>query len=239
MSNFVYRKPFFIWLGLLLVLVAFFAMRSFFASQSETEKLHSLVESSPRKIRKERKKEAREFTQQARYGVKKEVFIASGPLRRLFELTAATSTLQVVSKNHHMRVLETFQDAQGLIQEELYYILPSGKEVVYDDAGVLVYRGNKPLERDLDVSLMRPMQHFRYFIAREAVYDFHTNQLIAEGVRFWTYTAEGHSRVEDPMQLFPEAEGEASRMTFYVSGSGNQNQFSAEFLKIDIAPQGI
>ncbi|MCE5293511.1 MAG: hypothetical protein LLF94_02715 [Chlamydiales bacterium] len=238
MNTFVYRWPFIFWCCVLLGLVAVLAIRSNVASTSEADTLQSLIESSPNKIRKERKKEMRELTQQVRHGVTKQIYLAEGPLRRLMDLSAARSNIRVVSKRPHMRVVETFYEVTGIVQHELYYVTQDGQEVVYDDLGQLALRNKKPLLTPIDDSTLIPKQHFRYFEATEAVYDFHTNQLLAYGVKFWTYTADGHEKIIDRLKLVPEAVGEASRMTFYVSGPKNKNQFSAEFLKVQFTPEG-
>lgn len=238
MSNFVYRWPFFFWLSILLVFAAFLAVKSSMVSPSQGEELHSLIESSPRQIRKEHKKETRELTQQTRIGVTKQIYVADGPLRRLVDITASRSKLRVVSKRPHMRVLETFYEVKGVVQHELFYTKPDGTELVYNADGKLAYRNKKLLEPEFDQTQLIPKQHFRYFTAKEAMFDFHTNQLLAYDVKFWTYTAAGHQILKAPFTMPAAAIGQASVMTFYVSGSRNQNQFSAEFLKVQFTPEG-
>lgn len=238
MNNFVYRGPFFLWLSILLGLAAFFAIKASMISTEEGETLRNLVESSPRQIRKDQKKETRELTQQTRQGVTKQIHVADGPLRRLVDISAAHSKVRVVSKRPHMRVVETFYDVKGTVQCELFYVTANGKEVIYNEDGKLAYRDGPLLESSVDPTTLLAKQRFRYFTANEALYDFHTNQLLASGVKFWTYLADGHECVPQPFTMPPECVGEASRMAFYVSGSQNKNNFSAEFLKVQLTPQG-
>ncbi len=238
MNKFVYRWPFFFWLSILLGLAAFFAVKSTTVSVSGSEELRNLVDSSPRKLRKERNKETRELTQQTRLGVTKQVYVVDGPLRRLIDLTAVSSKVRVIAKRPHMRVVETFYDVTGYVQHELFYVTQDGKEVIYSENGTLAYRSNKPLEPELSALMLFPKQRFRYFKAKEAIYDFHTSQLLAYEVKFWTFTVDGHEKVADPFAFKPEAVGEAKSMTFYVSGPENKNQFSAEFLKVQFTPEG-
>ncbi len=235
MKNFVYLKPFIFWLSLLVVLGLFFVLKSSHSSQAKENELHDIVDASPRKLRKQQRKELRELTQQTRYGVSKEIFINEGPLRRVLDLKAERSEIRVLSKRPHMRVQETFYNVNGLVQHELYYIAQNGKEVIYSDEGHLIYRDKKPVEQG---TTLTPKQHFRYFMADEAVYDFHTGQLLAEECQFWTFTANGHEKVENPLALIPEAEGEAKRMTFFVGSDSAKNQFSAEFIKVQFTPEG-
>lgn len=238
MSTFVYRGPFFFWLSILLFLAVFLAVKSSKGSTTDNQELRNLVESSPRKIRREKRKQAHELTQQTRLGVSKQIYCAQGPLRRMVDMIASSSNLRVVSKKPHLRVVETFYEAKGIVQHELYYTMPDGTEVIYDEAGKLVCRNKKPIAAEFDLSKLQPKQHFRYFEASEAIYDFHTNQLLAHSVKFWTFTADGHELVEDPFLHTPEAVGEALRMTFYVGGSDTKNEFSAEFLKVQFTPEG-
>ena len=238
MNRFVYRGPFFFWLSILLGLAVFFAVKASMVSTNEAEAFRSLVESSPMQIRKDRKKEMRELTQQTRYLVSKQIHVADGPLRRFVDISACSSKVRVVSKRPHMRVVETFYDVKGVVQCELFYVTADGKEVVYNEDGKLAYRERPLVEIQEDTTLLAPKQRFRYFTANEALYDFHTNQLLASGVKFWTYLADGHDRILEPFTMVPETVGQASRMTFYVSGSRNKNNFSAEFLQLQFTPQG-
>lgn len=238
MHNFVYRWPFFFWLSLLLAFAGLLAVKSVKSSSQEGDQLHEIIDSAPRNIRKQQRKEHRELTHQTRNEVTKEIIVVDGPLRRVVELTSESSDIQVVSKRPHMRVVETFYNVKGTVQNELFYLLPDGKEVVYGDDNKLYYRNKKPLEEGYDLSKLTPKQHFRYFEAVKASYDFHTNQLLAYDVKFWNFTAYGHHKVEDPLALEANAEGEAARLAFYVSRNNAKNEFSAEFLKVQFTPEG-
>jgi len=236
MKQFVYVKPFLFWLSILSAVAVLLAIKSSWVSSTKEDELHDLQESSPRKIRKQQRKEERELTEQLRYDVTKQIFINEGPLRRLLDLKAARSEVRVLSKRPHMRVVETFYNVEGFVQHELYYVASDGKEVIYDLQGALVYRNKSPYAQA--VSSLQPKQQFRYFVADEAMYDFHTGQLLAEKCHFWTYRADGHDKVENPLSLIPEAEGEARRMTFFVGATDAKNQFSAEFIKVQFTPEG-
>lgn len=170
--------------------------------------------------------------------VSKTMHISEGPLRRLVDLNAAYSDIRVVAKKPHMQVVETFYDVQGIMQHELYYVASDGSEAVYNDDGKLAFRNKPAPEAPIDVSTLTPKQHFRYFEAKEAMYDFHTNQLLATEVKFWTFTADGHDVLYNPFVLMPEAIGEAAKMSFYLSNDNNKNNFSAEFLKVQFTPEG-
>lgn len=238
MRNFAFRKPFFIWLSLMLLLAIFLILKASVVSVSEQEDFRELIDSSPKKLRKLRRKESRELTQQKRWIVCKQIYVADGPLRRLIEISAKRSEIRVMSKKPHMRVEETFYDAKGLVQHELFYVANDGREFAYDEQGNLYQRTPQgSVEQVPHVSTLQPKQRFRYFEADRAIYNFHTHQLLAHHIKFWTFTADGHEALREPFGNAAQAEGQASRMTLYVSGPHSKNQFSAEHLKIQFSNQ--
>ncbi|MBS0655743.1 MAG: hypothetical protein JSR46_08195 [Verrucomicrobia bacterium] len=82
------------------------------------------------------------------------------------------------------------------------------------------------------------MQRFRYFEAQRAVHDPNAHSVTAYDVKFWTFEAEGHDIVENPLKLNPEAIGRASSMV--VFSETDQKKFYAENLTVEImTEQGI
>lgn len=234
--KFVYKWPFFFWLGVLLACAIALVIKSQAASSTEAEDLKALVESSPHKIRKEMRQSAHELTEQVRHVVSKQIFIAEGPHRRLFDIKADHSKITVISKKPYMHVVETFYNAKGYIQQELFYVTPEGDDVIYDGDGNLSFRNKK--SSTLDVATLKPRQLYRYFEAAEAMYDFQTHQLMATDVKFWTYVADGHEQVIEPHAQDPQAVGVANRLSLYVSGPNSKEQLSAEHLKVWFTPEG-
>lgn len=207
--KFVYKGPFFFWLSVLIACASALVVKSKMASTTEGNELKTLEESSPHKIRHEMRKGAHELTQQSRHLVCKQIYISEGPLRRLFDIKAERSTISVISKKPHMHVVETFYNAKGYLQQELFY-----------------------------TDAMEPKQRYRYFEADEARYDFETHQLVASGVKFWTFVADGHEPLEHPLGDNPESVGVASKMSFYPTGPNSKEQLSAESLKLWFTPEG-
>lgn len=240
MKNFVFRRPFFIWLGVLVFVAGILFWRSSEVSTKEEEKLQKLIDSSPKKQRKKTLKVSHELTRQMRWGVSKKIYIADGPLRRICELSGSSSELRIVSKRPHLHLQETFYDVEGLLQQEFFFKDNQGKEYTYNDAGILAPRGSLAQDVVIDQKELTPMQRFRYFEAQSAIYDFHTHQLVAHNVTFWSYTANGHEVVKEPLKLTYDAHGTASIMTLYVSATDSTKKFSGRDLNVQfLTDRGI
>lgn len=232
-----FKKPLIVWLTLLCLTGLFLLFKATGISYKDEEKFRELVESSPKKQRKDRIRQKQELTQQTRWNVTKTIYIAEKPLKRQVELKAKRSKVVVISKRPHMQVSETFFDVNGIAQQELYYRLKDGSEVLYNEQGNLITRTGKPLDPYIDKTSLEPTQRFRYFEADRAVYDFQSHQLIAHNVHFWTYTTSGHDVVLDRALLDPEATGKASRMVLYLNASDAKKSFSADNLSFEFTTE--
>jgi hypothetical protein len=232
MRNFVFRRPFFIWLAVLALLASMLFWRSSEVSTKEEAKLQKLIDSSPKKQRKLKMKSSHELTRQLRWKVVKKIYIADGPLRRVMQLAGSSSELKIVAKKPHLQLQETFYDVHGVVQQELYFKNREGLEFIYVDDGTLMPRGQKAPVAPHDPASLQPMQRFRYFEAQSAIYDFHTHQLLANDVTFWTFTAPGHEIIEEPFIQESDSHGTASIMTIYVSSKDNIKKFSGKDLNV-------
>lgn len=229
MKNFAFRRPLYFWLGFVALFGLFLLIKSAGVSDKEGETLRNLVASSPKKIRKMKIRQKQELTKQTRWNVVKKIYIADKVLRREMRLVAKRSEVLVLSQRPHMHVSETFYEVQGIAQHELFYRLEDGTEVHYDEDGELKRQDLAPLDATL---ALQPMQRFRYFEAESAVYDFHTRELTARDVTFWTYTVSGHDVVQDRQGLLADAHGKASRMTLFINTQDTQRSFSADNLSV-------
>jgi hypothetical protein len=179
----------------------------------------------------------KKVTKQIRWNVNKRLWLSEKPPRLSVELQGSRSEVNITMKKSETRFIETFFDAQGIMQQELFYKLPDGKEVVFGENGELKRRGETVPATDIDKDLLQPMQRFRYFEAEHAIYDYQTHTLIAYDVNFWTYVAEGHEIVKDREKLWPESSGNASSMTVCHGGSVGALQFAAENLNMQVTPE--
>lgn len=225
MSKLVFRIPFLLFLLLLTFFCGFIIWKSASVSPKDKSKLDKMIASQPRKQRKNQLQSNKEIGTQVRWGVLKRLWIVDGPCRRVLQIGGSRSETALYKKKSDMQLMETFFDVEGVVQQDLFYKLPDGKEISMVEAA----QREEPLE---------PMQRFRYFEAQKAVHDPQTNSVIAYEVKFWTFQAPGHEVVENPLKLEPEAIGQASCMTVFPQA--NENSFYAEDFKLQIkTEQGL
>jgi hypothetical protein len=234
MTRFAFKTPFLIWLGFLMLCVLAVVWQATRTSQSEERKYQEIVASQPRKLRKTKLKEKSELTKQTRWDVQKKIWSNDGPLRSVMKLDAVRSELGMFTQKKSCQVIETFYTVRGVIQQELYYKDSANKEYVYNEENLVLRDKHDEKLENIDISELIPMQRFRYFEAEKAIYDFHTQSLIALDVQFWTFQVEGHDLCDNPLRLVPVAKGSASSMTMSEKQSVDKTQFYAENLKLEI-----
>lgn len=183
--------------------------------------------------------EEKKVTKHVRWNVLKRLWLSDRVPRLAVEMQGARSEVVVDMRKSEARLVETFYDVQGIIQQELFYKTPDGQEVVFTENGGVKKRGESAdvAEGALDKSTLQPMQRFRYFEAERAIYDFRTHTLIAYTVNFWTYCVPGHELVKDRSGLWPETSGSATSMTVCHAGTVGTLQFAAENLNMQITPE--
>ena len=202
----------------------------------------------------------RRVSKQERFHVIKHLWLSGKEPRLEVELKAVRSEVGATVVKAETRLIETFHDTEGMVQEELFYKDGDGHEYILSDKGEVVKKGKQPTllpqtilpiaEKLPEVNLdqvsektnpsltdLTPMQRFRYFEADSAIYDYHSNALIASQVDFWTYIAPGHELVRSRDGLWPESSGSAGTMTLSHLGTVGSLQFSAENLNMEMAPQ--
>jgi len=240
MRGFSFRKVIIFWVVVVVGAVLFLVVDSAVVSKSNQRKYDKqaaeyLKDHLARKAGNEKK-----IGTQKRYGVIKRMWLSDKQPRQQIELRGAESEVDIVMKKSEARLAETFQEVQGIIQEDLFYQDLAGNEYVTGTNGEIKKKGNgNGNENALPVALeeLTPMQRFRYFEADHAVYDYHTHTLIAYDVNFWSYTAKGHDLIEHRGELWPEASGSATSMTMCHEGSIATMQFAAENLNMQVTPE--
>lgn len=143
------------------------------------------------------------FSRQKREQVSKQIWFQNEP-PLLCRIDSKESDLFFVRNNDHIEVVEELNDVCCVMQEELYYLLPGGKETI------------SLLEA---VPEAVPMQRFRYLEAKKACYNYLSNLFIAEDVKLWKFQTAGHAFPTPPFQsdkLEPlmQAEAESVEFTF-------------------------
>lgn len=181
-----------LWLALGLLFGATLLCGRAIFSQSEGDRLayQQLMESN-------QKKGDQTIAEQKRTGVAKEIFYMQGRNRLALQMRAAHSTLQLAQVDSETEIVEQLQELKALMQEELYYLLPDGREAFLQENGRLLLRHGNPLESqdyvEMPLASTKPMQTLRYFEAERATFYYKDNHLLADQVKLFRYTVPGHA----------------------------------------------
>jgi hypothetical protein len=107
-------------------------------------------------------------------------------------------------------VIENMQHLTGYMQEELYYQLKDGREVIpQDDNSWKLRNGDPYLPTAGEESSWKSMQVIRYFAADTADYYYNSNLLIANQVDLIRFKAPGHLLVTTRQGYKPLVQGVA------------------------------
>jgi len=235
MVDFCFKKQVVFWSFLLALFFCFAFFKAFRLTESSVRKYDAVVLAQPKKVRKDKLKQSNELSKQTRWGVEKNVVVCEGPLRRIVHIQAVRSELSLFVKKGNMQLQEVFYNTNGVMQKELFYVDHEGNEFSYNEAGKLFSHDKTKIIDLPDVETLTPMQRFRYFEAKKAVYDFDTDAFVAFDMQFWTYQTSGHFLIVDPKGMEPLAEGNARSMTMPEKFKDNgRDMLYAENLKITI-----
>ena len=201
-TQLIFSAFLFIALGILI------ALKIFHVEKKDHRIYQELLESSS-------SKRAEEYSQQRREKVCKEVWYQDKtPLHMRIE--SDDSTLFFFHQNNQAKVVEQLGTTRCMMQEELYYLLPDGREAIPKEEGKLLIRGEDPsLEESWIASSLpglTPMQLIRYFEADKACYNYATQLFLAEGVKLWQYRIEAHQLPSSLDAYTPLMSGTARRL---------------------------
>ena len=112
-------------------------------------------------------------------------------------------------------IIEHMHNVQCYMQEELFYLLPDGSEVMRQSDGGLVLRDSESSVRITEDGInLTPMQIIRYMEADAASYYYKTDQLVAEQVTISCFAVPGHELVESLDNITPLMSGIASHRIY-------------------------
>ncbi len=163
-----------------------------------------------------------------RHGIQKDIFFLNDNQRMQLRIKGVDAELVL-----NPDIVEIMHDVVCLMQEELYYLLPDGQELVTSPNGKYLIRGADPKKSSTwvvpDESQLKPMQEIRYLEADTATYHYKKELLIADTVNFARYIVPGHQLVETVEGLEPSMTGEAEAVE--ISLLGKEMSFKAHKLK--------
>lgn len=152
-----------------------------------------------------------EHLQQTHQGVNKHFWWIKNGHRLQMELLSDHAVMAM----HHKEIVEQMKNVSGVIQEELYYLLPDGQEATVIEQDRALLRNGKWHTLHPNTQC-KPMQSFQYLEAKNASYEYHANRFVADQVKLSRYTLEGHELKKNIKNLEPTLTGTAQsvEMTF-------------------------
>lgn len=178
------------------------------------------------------------YSQQIREGVCKEVWYQEQQ-KLNFRILSDYSTLLLLHENNQLDVVEQMEDVSCFMQEELYYLLPNGKEAIFQGDRLLIKHADPNLETswtNLNQQGIIPMQIIRYLEAEKACYNYNTHLFLAEKVKIWRYRVKGHELIQTTKGLQHFMNGTAKNIEFALKGK--QFEFTANLFKASFETTG-
>ena len=169
---------------------------------------------------------------QERKKVQKHIVINQEGNRLHIKLEADQSDLVLDHHEDKTEIIEHLRNVTCCMQEELYYLLEDGREVIRRADGSLVLRYSPTFKITEQVETLIPMQVIRYFEADTASFFYKTDHLVANQVKLSRFVAPGHRIVATVNGLKPFATGEAATVDFSLSGKDvhfSAKQLTARF----------
>lgn len=164
--------------------------------------------------------------------VNKDILFSDKGQRLHMSLYSADSELVLDHYGDTTEVIENMYELKCYMQEELYYVLPDGREVLYQPDGQLRLRHDKttsPTPITASKVELTPRQIIRFMEADTAAYAYKADQFIAENVHISHFSAPGHTLVKSVVGLKPLMSGIAQTVEFSLAG--NDLNFKAYKLK--------
>jgi hypothetical protein len=152
-------------------------------------------------------------------------------------LHSADAELVLDHHDNTTEVVEHMYDVKCYMQEELYYMLPDGREVEYRTDGQLrLRRGDVNAVILANNKELKPKQIIRYMEAANAAYYYNGDRFVADNVRISQFSAPGHTLVKSITGFKPIMSGLAKSAEFSLVG--NDLNFTAHQLKARLHTTG-
>lgn len=196
-----------------IILVALLSILFLFRGEKDAEKAYQMLEESSKKGCHDQQPLVAE---QDRKGVQKHVWYENGDEHPLYFLVdSQQSELCCTKADGAFEIVEHLHDVVCFVQEECFYLLPTGKEQKeYVPEG-------------------RPMQRIRYIKAETATYHYTSQVFTAENVKLWQCQLEGHTPPTLPINCGePIISAVAQSVTFKLKEK--KPQFTAHELRANI-----
>lgn len=151
------------------------------------------------------------YSQQKRENVSKEIWYRAKP-PMCMHIESKLSELFFYQRSGRFEVIEQLSEVQAVIQEELFYSLPDGREAILQPNGKYLIKGGDPSLADSWVEEgtdLTPMQTLRLIDAVHACYNYNTQLFLAQNVELKTFKVKGHQPLLSFDGETPEMSGKA------------------------------
>lgn len=177
---------------------------------------------------------------QHHHRVHKDIWFTKAGQRMQVRIYSADTELVLDRQDQQTEVVEKMHGVTCYMQEELYFVLPDGREVIKLEDGTLKLRGSDPQKTGslatIEQTELKPLQIIRYLEADTASYYYQTDRFLADDVKVSRFITEGHTLVESLDGLKPLMDGIASSVEFSLVG--DDLLFTAQQLKATIRTTG-
>lgn len=230
------------WMGLIALLIVLgLSYRAFFQfSDADRHEYKKLMQVSNPTIVEDSTKTP--YTaRQKRAGIQKDVFFNQGNHRLHLRILSEHAELVLDQREEATEIVEHMHGVKCLMQEDVYYLLPDGREAdLFADTDLLVSRGGEGTESPSKMPLLgshaKPMQVIRYLEAETASYFYKSDRFVAENVLVARYVVPGHLLVESIEGMKPVMMGSATSAAFSLAGKNPD--FKARRLKAKLYSGG-
>lgn len=147
------------------------------------------------------------YTQHIRDGVVKELWVNQKE-PKAFRITSKESELFFFHDEKALEVIEQLKTVTCMMQDDLFYLLPDGQEVIFR-GDKLCLKSNPKTVIDPQRKDLVAMQNIRFMKATNACYNYMTQLFVAENVSIWKYQIKGHTLPKSQPDIKPLMTGKA------------------------------
>lgn len=221
LNSFVeFKGAFFVSLCAFFLALGIMVLNLFITTEADIQAYQKLKEAANPKAME--LQDAAYTAKQLRSKLLKEVLFTQGNDRLKLRLTGHDSSLIFDHFEGQTAIVERINDVKCWMQEELYFLLPDGREAVRQSNGKLLIRHADPKQEASwvqgDLKGMKPMQIIRYMEADAADYYYKTDKFVAEQVKLSRHIVPGHELITSVEGYKQIMKGVAQSIEFSLAG---------------------
>lgn len=200
--------------------VSFYYVFFHFTPEDNNEYLSLLLASNPAQVGSV--EEAPYTARQKRYGVQKDFTYERNGMPLKVSLQSVEAELVLNRQEKATQLSENMRELRVLMQEELFYQFPDGREALLHSSGKLFFR-NAPLDKSeswisFEKNDLQPMQVVRYLQADSGSYSYKSDKCTAQHVIVEKYIVTGHELRDNFEGAQVIMKGVADHVEFLMTG---------------------